>query len=67
MAFDPVKGHETYASWVIDHCEQVSLKSVKAARRYIRFNMWLTEERKKEQDMTVPFARARAKLGGSIR
>ena len=25
------------------------------------------KEKKKEQDMTVPFARARAKLGGSIR
>ena len=25
------------------------------------------KERKKELDMTVPFARARAKLGGSIR
>ena len=26
-----------------------------------------TKQTKKQQDMTVPFARARAKLGGSIR
>ena len=28
MTFAPVKGHMTYADWVIDHCDQVSLKSV---------------------------------------
>ena len=40
MTFDLVKGHMTYAGWVIDHIDQVSLKSVETARRYIRLFGW---------------------------
>ena len=49
MTFDPVKGQMTYTGWVMDQCDQDSLKSVKATRRYIRFNMWLTEGRKNRE------------------
>ena len=45
MNFDPVKGHMTYAGWVIGNCDQVSLKSIKAARRYIRLYGWQKKER----------------------
>ena len=44
MTFDLVKGHMKYAGCVIDHCDEVSLKSVKAARR--NKAIWLTEERR---------------------
>ena len=50
MTFDPVKGHMTYAGWVIDYCDQVSLKSIKADRRYIRLYGW----QKKEELDTLP-------------
>ena len=52
MTFDPVKGHMTYAGWVIDHCDQVSLKSIKAARRYIRFYGWQKKKKKKNHRKT---------------
>ena len=47
MTFDPIKGHMTYAGWVIDHYDQVSLKSIKAARRYIRLYGWQKKKKKK--------------------
>ena len=49
MTFDPVKGHMSYAGWVIDHCDQVSLKSIKATRRYIRLYGWQKKKKKKER------------------
>ena len=56
MTFDPIKGHMTYAGWVIDHCDQVSLKSIKTAGRYIRLYGWQKKEerrRKKNHRKTV--------------
>ena len=50
MTFGPVKGHLTYAGWVIDHCHQVSLKSVKAARRYIRLSGWQKKAEEEEEE-----------------
>ena len=44
--FDSVKGHKTYAGWVIDYCDQVSLKSIKAAWRYIRLYGWQKKRRR---------------------
>ena len=44
MTFDP--GHMTYAGWVIDHFDQGSLKSIKAARRYIRLYGWQKKKKK---------------------
>ena len=53
VTFDPVKGHMTYAGWVIDHCDQVSLKSIKAARRYIRlYGLQKKKERTIEKQNT---------------
>ena len=49
MTFDPVKGHMTYAGWVIDHCDQVSLKSIKAALKYIRLYGWQKKKKKKKE------------------
>ena len=52
MTFDEVKGHMIYAGWVIDHCDQVSLKSIKAARRYIRLYGWQKKEERKNHRKT---------------
>ena len=57
------QGHMTNAGWVIDHCDQVSLKSIKAARRNIRLYAWLTEERTRHscrhRRRTLPAGRQR--------
>ena len=62
-------------SSLVDLCE-ISTKLVKKlyVRNLLRMNSTTTTKKtskqtkqKQKQDMTVPFARARAKLGGSIR
>ena len=52
MTFDPVKGHMIYASWVNDHCDQVSLKSTKAAWRYIGLYGW-QKKKKNQKERTI--------------
>ena len=45
MTFDLVKGHMTYADWVIDQCDQVSqLEGTSGYMVDSRKVIWLTEE-----------------------
>ena len=39
--------------WVIDHCDQVSLKSIKATGRYIRLYGWQKKKKKKKKERTI--------------
>ena len=74
MTFKPVKRYMTYAGWAIDHCDQVSLKSVQTTFGWQK-NQWKTEHRciscvcvdkertkqKRVRNKTLPFYAGRVK------
>ena len=60
--FRPISFVEIYLYMLLTKFGKHPIKHVEEEAIIVR-----KKERKKELDMTVPFARARAKLGGSIR
>ena len=52
MTFDLVKGHMTYAGRIIDHCDQILLKSVRQLEGTLGY--MVDRRKKKELELDGP-------------